>query len=518
MKVSGIMGPQKNTIILETKGMIDMDKYEYIRIAKRVYGKSIHQIKKETGHDRKTIRKVLRGEPCTYSQREQQPYPVLGPYLEIIDEWLKEDKAQGKKQRHTARRIYNRLKKERGYGGSESGVRHYVREAKIRLGLNTGKVFIPCDPECGKEAEIDWGGAAAIIDGVKMPIKLFCMRSRYSGKHFVRAYPCERQQAFFDGHIHAFEFFGGIYPVLVYDNLSSAVKQILRGKNRREQESFIKFRAYYNFSPRFCNPASGHEKGGVEGMVGYVRRNYLVPIPRVESMEELNEQLLAHCFSNADHRIEGKEGTVEELFEKEKPHLVSLPCTPFSNITIDDGKVRHYSTVLVDKNHYSVPTSYSGLKIKVHISIDEVEIFWDGKKIATHKRVFGNNKWQLEPHHYLKLIQQRPGSFETARPIRQWRACWPKALESLLGRFQASQGETGGIKDFINVLMLYENYPAKEIDAAVELALENQISSSEAVVHILLHTKIDPSCESLSDWPATVPSDVSVYGQLGGVQ
>ena len=498
--------------------MIGMEKYEYIRIANRVYGKSIHQISKDTGHDRKTIRKVLGGEPRGYSPRQQQPYPVLGPYLGIIDEWLKADKEQTKKQRHTARRIYKRLKKEHGFSGSEPSVRRYVREAKLRLGLGGTKAFIPCDPECGKEAEIDWGGAAAYMAGVKIPIKLFCMRSRYSGKHFVRGYLCERQQAFFDGHMHAFEFFGGIYPILVYDNLSCAVKQILKGKNRVEQESFIKFRAFYNFTPRFCNPASGHEKGGVEGMVGYARRNYLVPLPRVESLEELNEYLLEQCLAYGDHRAEGKEGSVEELFEKERSHLISLPPIPFSNTMIGDGKVNHYSTILVDKNHYSVPTRYAGLKAKVNIGIDKIEIFWDGKRIASHGRVFGNNKWQLEPQHYLELIQQRPGSFDTARPIRQWRACWPEALESLLTRFQANQGDTAGIKDFITVLMLYNDYPAKEVDAAVRVAVENNISSSEAVVHILHHSGIDQSFEPLSNWPATLSCDVNVYGQLGGVQ
>lgn len=512
------MEKEQETIVLEAEGMIRMKKYEYIRTAKRVYGKSIHQISKETGHDRKTIRKVLRKEPYEYSKRKQQPYPKLGPHLETIDKWLKGDKEESKKQRHTARRIYKRLALEHNFTGSESGVRHYVREAKIRLGLSNTKAFIPCDPECGKEAEIDWGGAAVFIAGVKVPIKLFCMRSRYSGKHFVRAYFCERQQAFLDGHIHSFEFLGGIHPVLVYDNLSSAVKQILKGKSRIEQESFIKFKAYYNFSSRFCNPACGHEKGGVEGMVGYVRRNYMVPLPRVESIEELNEHLFAQCLLNGEHRIEGKEGTVEELFEEEKSNLISLPFTPFSNIMISDGKVKHYSTVLVDKNHYSVPTRYVGMKTKVNISIDEVEIFWDGKKIAAHKRVFGNNKWQLDPQHYLALIQQRPGSFDTARPILQWRASWPKELESLLNRFQQSQGETAGIKDFINVLLLYENYPAKKINVAVELALKNNISSSATVVHILLYSKMASSFEPLSNWSATLPSDISEYGKLGGVR
>jgi len=166
--------------------MIGMERYEGIRIAHRVYGKSIRKISKETGHSRATIRKALKEETCSYSKREQQPYPVLGAYLETIDQWLTCDKEESRKQRHTARRIYNRLKQEHGFKGSESAVRNYVREAKLRLGLNKSKAFIPCDPECGKEAEIDWGGAAAYIGGVKVSVRLFCMRSRYSGKHFVR--------------------------------------------------------------------------------------------------------------------------------------------------------------------------------------------------------------------------------------------------------------------------------------------------------------------------------------------
>ena len=136
----------------------------------------------------------------------------------------------------------------------------------------------------------------AIIAGEGTRLKFFCMRSKYSGKHYVRFYPCERQAAFFDGHIHAFSFFGGVFRTVVYDNLTSAVEKVLKGKDRREQEAFRKFHSYYNFTARFCNVNSGHEKGGVEGLVGFARRNYMVPIPRAESLEELNEQILLSCL------------------------------------------------------------------------------------------------------------------------------------------------------------------------------------------------------------------------------
>ncbi|MEJ2691203.1 MAG: IS21 family transposase [Deltaproteobacteria bacterium] len=495
--------------------MIRMDQYEYIRTSYRVYQKSIKQICRETGHSRETVRKVLRSEPFGYAPRVVQPYPVLGPYLQVIDQWLQEDKVRPRKQRHTAKRIYDRLVRELGFQGSDSTVRHYVRKARMRLGVQVTPAFIPLEPECGQEGEVDWGAAIAIIAGEKMPVKFFCMRSKYSGKHFVRCYPCERQQAFLDGHIHAFAFFEGIFRILIYDNLTTAVQKVLRGKGRVEQEEFIKFHAYHNFTPRFCNPASAHEKGGVEGLVGYVRRNYLVPIPVAESLEDLNDRLLEECLAYGDHRIKGREGTVNDLFAAECDQLLPLPQTPFTVIQITTGKVDAYATVIVDKNRYSVPALYSGLKVQIHLAVTWLEIFYNGKKLATHSRLFGNNKWQLNPDHYLELIQQRPMAFQSARPLRHWRKTWPPCLEKLLARFQESQGETAGIKDFISVLMLYRDHSGEAIQAAVELAVAHNLSSSPGVKH-LLHQSA-PGHAPLPQWPATQIPDVSVYGQLGGV-
>jgi transposase len=293
--------------------MLTVDQYSYIRTAHRVYGKKIKQIARETGHSKNTIKKALRAEYSGYKPRLKQPYPMLGGYLKIIDQWLEEDKQRPAKQRHTAVRIYHRLKAEHDFQGAETTVRRYVREAKLRLGVGSRQVFIPSDPQAGIEAEVDWGRCHAILGGVQTVLKLFCMRSKYSGKHFVRCYPCERQQALFDGHIHAFSFYGGVFPVLIYDNLTTAVQKILTGKKRVLQEFYDKFRGYYNFSPRFCNRGQAHEKGGVEGLVGYCRRNYMVPVPEAESLEALNEKLLADCLSYGDHRIAGREQSVNEL-------------------------------------------------------------------------------------------------------------------------------------------------------------------------------------------------------------
>ncbi len=411
--------------------MLTVSQQDFIRTAHRVYGKSIRQLNNETGHSRNTIKKMLKEEYERYKSRKNQVFPALGDHLETIEKWLKDDLKNPRKQRHTARRVYNRLVKEHGFTGAESTVRAHVRKAKMNLSGYDGKAFIPLCPNMGQEAEIDWGTASAVIGKDVTRIKFFCMRSKYSGKHFVRCYPCERQEALFDAHIHAFEFFGGIFPVLIYDNMTTAVRKVMLGKDRQLQESFAKFKAYYNFEARFCNVGQGHEKGGVEGLVGFSRRNYMVPIPHVESMAELNEKILRECMNYGDHIISGKERSVTENFENEKEFLIALPSHLYSNIRKFDGKADKYATVIVDKNRYSVPPRHAGVKVSIVLSLEQVKIYCFKKIVASHIRVFGSNKWQLDPVHYLELIKKRPLSFDSARPIKEWREKWPESHESL---------------------------------------------------------------------------------------
>ena len=498
--------------------MLTVDQYDYVRTAFRVYGKTIRAIARETGHSRNTIKKVLNQEYKGYKSRDKQHYPVLEPYLNTIDKWLTNDKNQPRKQRHTAVRVFNRLCQEHGFAGSETTVRKYVREAKVRLGVNACCAFIPSDPEIGLEAEVDWGTCIAIIDDIETRLKFFCMRSKYSAKHFVRCYPCERQQAFFDAHIHAVSFFGGVFSTLIYDNLTTAVQKVLKGKDRRLQQSYDKFKAYYNFEARFCNPGKAHEKGGVEGLVGYARRNYLVPVPVAESLEALNEKLLRDCLAYGDHRVAGKESTVNELFDAEKEKLIALPGHVFSNLETYDGKADKYATVAIDKNRYSVPYSYAGYKLRSIVYVDRIEIFYGNLKIADHDRLYGNNKWSLHPEHYLKLIEMRPMSFESARPIRQWRKKWPSCFEKIFNKFKQKQGPSKGTREFISVLMLYKEHGDSVVEA-VEKALSANVSTSQAVEHILLNLNKESTfnIEALENWDTLPAPDVSVYQQIGGV-
>jgi len=496
--------------------MLQVEQYEFIRTGYRVYGYSISELARQTGHSKNTIRKVLRNEHSGYSARSHQPMPALDGFTEIIESWLEQDKKQPRKQRHTARKVYHRLVREHGFQGSEPAVRRYVRQAKARLGLNGQKAYVPGEPTPGWEAEVDWGDFRAYIAGKPTSLKLFCMRSKYSGKGFARAYPVERQQALIDGHIRAFDFFGGVYPRLIYDNLTTAVQKILKGKKRVEQDGFSKFRAYYTFEAVFCNPGEAHEKGGVEGFVGHAKRNYLTPVPEVDSLQELNDHLLAHCIFEAEHIASGHKLTVQERFEQERDRLLALPRPAYTNELLRSGKVNNYSTVMADKNHYSVPSRYAGLKVRLSLGAEQVNIFYDGRRIAHHERVYGNNKWVLEPDHYLDLLQQRPGAFDSAKPVKKWRSVWPESFELLLQRLRNAQGTSKGTRDFIAVLKLFREYEPEAVQEAIDQALAAGVSSGEAVRHILQPRPANPDCGPLPGWQVSVTADVSDYNRLGG--
>ncbi len=240
--------------------MIGMDQYELIRTASRVYGKSIRQIRRETGHHRTTIRKALAGTEPRYRRQKEPRAPVMDPVAKIVERWLLGDRQQPRKQRHTARRVYTRLVQEHQFAGAEVSVRRWVREWKAAHGWGRREAVLPLDPEVAREAEVDWGTAWVQLAGQRRQVKLFVMRPRYSGKPFVRAYPWERQEMFFDGHMHAFSYYGGVFLELVYDNLTQAVQRILRGRQRVEQERFVSFRSHYTFEARYCTPGRGQEK------------------------------------------------------------------------------------------------------------------------------------------------------------------------------------------------------------------------------------------------------------------
>jgi transposase len=273
--------------------MLTVNDYERIRIAYYVEGKSIRQIGRENGHGYWTVRKALdRSEPTPYQLSEAKAAPVLGAYKPQIEALLAENRGLPRKQRYTSKKIYQAIRRA-GYQGSESSVRYYVSQR--RKALNRPPIYLPLSFDPGMDAQVDWGEASVIMADEQVIVQLFVMRLCYSRKLFVMAFPTQRQEAFLWGHVRAFTHFGGVPQRISYDNLKTAVKQILDGRNREEQAGFVRFRSHYLFESRFCTPAQGHEKGGVESDVGYSRRNFLVPLPKVADFDELNALLLTAC-------------------------------------------------------------------------------------------------------------------------------------------------------------------------------------------------------------------------------
>ncbi len=270
--------------------MLKMDEKAAIRQAVLVEGKSQRQVAQETGHSRNTIRKMVAdSEKPRYGPRQVRTSPVLGPYQEILARWVEEDEKKPKKQRRTTVRMCALLREGYGYEGAESTLRRYVGKLRRK---KRHKVYIPLAYAAGETAQVDFGEAEVVVEGKQVTAQLFVMWLGYSGAVFVQAYPAASQEVFFAGHVAAFEFFGGVSQEIWYDNLKNAVEKVLKGRGREEQESFTSFRSHYLFQSEFCNVRSGWEKGGVEGKVGYSRRNWLIGAPPFESWESCQQGMI----------------------------------------------------------------------------------------------------------------------------------------------------------------------------------------------------------------------------------
>jgi transposase len=487
--------------------MISVEDREKIRRAYFIENKSQRQIARELGHSRKTVRKAIESaEPTTYTVRKPRPAPVLGPYKARIDELLAENEGLPRKQRYTGYKIYEDIQSD-GYTGSESTVRGYI--AQRRREKKKRKVYIPLEFDPGADAQADWGEAVAIIAGEQVTVQLFVMRLCYSRRLFVMAFPTQKQEAFFEGHVRAFHHFQGVPRRISYDNLKAAVQRVLEGRNRREQETFVVFRSHYLFESHFCTPGQGHEKGRVEEGVGFSRRNFMVPIPEVASFEELNAHLLAGCLADDQRRVDRQEVTVGEAWEAEKPYLLPLPERGFECCVTRSVTLNPYSQVEFETNRYSVPTdkAYHNLVLKAYPF--RVDVLYLEDVIASHPRCYDREQDVLEPLHYLPLLAQRPGAFEHAKPIRRWREGWPPVYERLLAHLQAQWPGGRGVREFVRILKLHHDHPDDLVARAVEQALEYGCAHADGV-ELCLRQLLDPR-------PLTLPIDLSDWPELVGV-
>lgn len=444
-------------------------------------------VARKFGVHRRMVRQALASAVPPARKQPVRQRPKLGPVTDFIDEILHADQNAPRKQRHTAHRIWRRVQQEQPeWTLGESTVRRYVRQRKRDLRLVTHETFVPQRYAWGAEAQVDWYEAWAEVAGERDTVYIFCMRSMASGAAFHRAYPHASQQAFLEAHEQAFAYFGGVFHTLRYDNLKSAVQKILRGRQRQETARFVAFRSHWGFESEFCNPARGHEKGGVEGEGGQFRRNHLVPLPTVPDLAQLNARLLAGCRADAQRVIAGRAHTVGTAMALEREHLLPLAHEAFDLAAVSFPMVNSSGCVKVLTNCYSVPLPV-GTRVQAKVQAAYVEVWHDGRRVAQHERCFGRQQQVLELEHYLDVLLKKPGALAGSTPLHQWRAQgkWPESVDRFWERLRQRQGRQQGTRAMIEVLLLGRRHSYERLRAVVHEAVELGVSDVAAIRYLL---------------------------------
>ena len=456
-----------------------MELYGRVRRAVLVEGRSQRAVAREFGITRKTIQKMLRySVPPGYRRQQAVKRPKLGPWLGVIDAILEEDKTQPAKQRHTAKRIFERLKAEHGFSGGYTIVKDYVHTAELR----SREMFVPLTHAPG-EAQADFGEALVVVDGVEQKAHFLAMDLPHSDDGFVVAFPAETTEAFLEGHVRAFAYFDGVPRRILYDNTKIAVAKILGGQERQKSRAFSELQSHYLFAAKFGRPAKGNDKGKVEGLVGYARRNFMVPIPRVSSWEELNAYLEAQCRQRRERRLRGHTETIGERFQRDRAAFLPLLTSPYEACEKVATRVSSLALVRYRGNDYSVPTCYGHRDVLVKGYVHEVVIACGSDVIARHPRSYEREAVIFDPLHYLALIEQKTRALDQAAPLVGWQL--PECFSTLRRLLEAHLRKHGS-REYVQVLRLMETFSIAEVTGAIEDALQLGTISFDAVKHLLL--------------------------------
>lgn len=472
------------------------------RQACREYELSWHLLEKILSHD----------QPPGYRQQAPRMRPKMEPFLPIIAEILETDKKAPKKQRHSAKRIYDRLVEEHQFDGSYTSVKNAVRI--WRQGRK--EVFLPLSHPPG-EAQVDFGFAEVDLAGERVQVALFVMSLPYSDAFFVRAFPRECTESFQEGHQRAFEFCGGVPTRISYDNSRVAVTRFTGNRSRELTNGFLRLQSHYLFQEHFCLVRRANEKGHVEQLVGFGRRNFLVPVPKVESLDELNQHLQSRCTDDLDRQLAGKSQSKRELLAEERDVMLDLPRQAFDARRVTQAAANSLSLVRFDTNSYSVPVKYAHREITVVATVDQVRLIHQDKLVATHRRGWKRGKFFFDPVHYLALLEKKPGGFDFARPLQEWKL--PECFLALRRRLE-SEPQGLGTREYIGVLRLLETYTLSQLTDAVEYALDIGVCDAHSIRVILEHRQESPvALFSLDSRPHlktvhVAQTDVTVYQSL----
>ena len=449
---------------------------------------TIKGIARKLGVHRRVVRQALADATPPARLYTPRVKPRLAPVQAFIDQILESDRTAPRKQRHTARRIHDRLQRERPEAPvAASTVREYVRGWKRAQGVTGRQVCVPQTYDWGHEAQVDWYEAVAVLDGDEVTLQVFCLRSMASGGAFHRAYPRATQQAFLEAHETAFQYFGGLFATLRYDNLTSAVRKILRGFRREETTRFLAFRSHWQFDAQFCTPGEGHEKGGVEGEAGYFRRNHWVPLPQAQDLDALNAQLLAGCRADEQRVLHGRTQSVGAAMLIERASLRPLAAERFDLQEVSFPHVDGAGCVRVKTNPYSVPAAV-GTCIEAKLGSAHVELWAEGHCVARHERSYVRFEPVLDLEHYLDVLVRKPGALAGSTPLAQCRArgLWPASYDALWTQLIDRHGKQAGTRHMIGVLQLARTYGTAALQQTVTTAVTLGCSDQAAVRHLLL--------------------------------
>ncbi len=461
-----------------------------------------------------TLKKILsHEEPPGYRRRRPRRRPTIEPVLPVIGRILDGDATAPKKQRHTAHRIWQRLRDEYGFAGGYTVVKDAVREMKA----GRKEVFLPLSHPPG-EAQVDFGFADAVVAGAPTQVAVFVMSLPHADAVYCQAFPRECLETFLEGHVRAFAFFGGVPRRIAYDNTKTAVAKILGSRDREVTREFGRLKSYHLFESHFCLVRRPNEKGHVERLVEYARSNFLVPVPEAASLDELNARLTAVCHQDRGRPVRGKSGTVADLLADDRAAFLPLPGRPFEARRVTEGGADSLSLVRFDTNSYSVPTRYAHRRMTVIGTVDEVRITFEDRLVARHPRCWGREQPVFDPVHYLALLERKPGGFDFARPLAGWDL--PACFDALRRRLEAD--DRHGTRAFIRVLRLLESHSLGQLADAVGYALDRGAIDPDSIRVILDHRADRPvELFTLDGRPRLAgvrvePTDVAAYGALLG--